>query len=265
MEGGTPQKKNRQPFVLRARFFRAFFARIRGFPAKIDHNLRCGRGVFFALFRAPPRGFPPKCWRPHAPRRGGRRFFLRTRPEGAVAAFPPRAPRRGFGFRKWAARVHGSSTERAVRNDALRSSPAPREERTRPPCVGALRVRSDARSGRRADAGTRKVGPSSPSSRPQRSRRSAVCASALQCASPEKRGNGWMGVEFVVSVPRVADKVHYGPSHSGIPRSPSFCSFGFCGVRSERVPPDGVRFLFGPLQKKRRKKSAHACFFAMSR
>merc|ERR1711960_79160 len=82
-EGGTPPKKNRQPFVLRARFFRAFFARIRGFPAKIDHNLRCGRGVFFALFRAPPRGFPPKCWRAHAPRRGGRRL---RRPFGTRAA-----------------------------------------------------------------------------------------------------------------------------------------------------------------------------------
>ena len=40
-----------------------------------------------------------------------------------------------------------------------------------------------------------------------------------------------------------------------------FAILGFCGVRPERVPPDGVRFLFGPSRKKRKKKSAHARFF----
>ena len=70
-----------------------------------------------------------------------------------------------------------------------------------------------------------------------------------------------MGVELLVSVPRVADKVQYGPSHSGIPRSPSFCNFGFLRRPSGTRAAGWGSFFVRPLTKKTHIKIAACAFF----
>ena len=69
-----------------------------------------------------------------------------------------------------------------------------------------------------------------------------------------------MGVELVVSVPRVAGKVQYRPSQSGIPRSPSFCSFGFLPRRFGTRAAGWGSFFVPPVTQKTPEKIG-ACVF----